>query len=51
MLDAMVGDGEGGEAMTLAVIAIVIAVLVFGGGVSGGGCSDCRVDRSVQATK
>lgn len=51
MLDAIVGDGEGIDPMTLAVIAIVIAALAFGGSVGGSGCSDCRVDGTIQTTR
>ena len=40
MLDAICGDGEGVNPMVLAVIAIAIAVLMFGGCASGG-CGDC----------
>lgn len=42
MLDATFGDVEGANPMVLAVIAVVIAVLLFGGCASGG-CSDCYV--------
>lgn len=37
--------------MALAVIAIAIAVLMFGGCASGGGCGDCCVGRAAQAAK
>lgn len=40
MLDAICGDGEGANPMALAVIAIAIAILMFGGCVSNG-CGDC----------
>ena len=51
MLESLLGDGEGANPMALAVIAIAIAVLMFGGCVSGEGCDDCCVDRAAQAAK
>lgn len=42
MLDAICGDGEGANPMVLAVIAIAIAVLMFGGCASGG-CDNCVI--------
>ena len=48
MLNAICGDGEGANPMVLAVIAIVVAVLLLGGCVSGG-CGDCSDIRSAAA--
>ena len=51
MLDAIYGDGEGINPMALAVIAIVVAVLLFGGCASGGCgvCCDTRSDAAETA--
>lgn len=51
MLESLLGEGDGASPIALAVIAIAIAVLMFGGCVSGGGCGDCCLDRAAQAAK
>lgn len=48
MLDAICGDGVNANPFVLAVIAIVISVLLFGGCASGG-CDNCCDIRSAAA--
>ena len=49
MLDAICGDGKGANPMVLAVIAIVVAVLLFGGGCCR--CGERHATRSAAAEK
>ena len=49
MLDVLCGDEGGANPITFAVIAIVAAVLLFGGCASAE-CGDCCIDRSAKQT-
>ena len=51
MLDAICGNGENANSFVLAVIAIVISVLLFGGCASGGCDNCCSRDAAAETAK
>ena len=49
MLDSVYGDSDSVSPIVLAMIAIVVAVLLFGGCRIGDECSDCCTDKTLQS--
>lgn len=49
MIDTLYGDSECTNPIAMALIAIIVAALMFGGCTSGG-CGDCCIDRTAAET-